>query len=578
MYTRPHVLGRRFNSCLQSSKNFKYRAVPTSHRNVSFLRSMLRSVVQNLASPSESDESFFGYTSGRWLFNEPEQLSVRHVTFDVAELKRVAAQAVGAGCCTRMKKTHEGSFNKIFALEFDNNAELIAKIPTALIPPFYTTASEVATMDYARTILGLPVPRVLAWNARPDTNVNPVGAEYILMEKIRGDPLYTRWDGIRGNDMRTVVEQVINMEQRFVWHRFSQIGSLFYKEDVEPALRDRPLYAAGDADDEASERFRVGPLVDWAIWRGSRASLDIDRGPWPDPLSYIRGIIRIEQQWIRQYATPRPPPFHLSAGGDSQTHIDLLERLYAVAPHIIPPPQISQPVLWHTDLHGANIFLAPSGTPDIVGIIDWQGMCLAPLYMQATFAAFLRYSGDAVAMEPGWVMPKLRVLLESAPAEERPRLEKELRMAKRHKLYEVLVERGSPHHFASQVYPFTGHVVLPTLSASRSWYEGSHHLREALFRIRSEWADIAPGVPLPVALEGIDWERHQLDYARKERYEARAADVARQLGLEGDGLIPSERYEQVKCMNEEQLAAWDEEVEGGPYPFQDGAPSFFVGS
>lgn len=116
--------------------------------------------------------------------------------------------------------------------------------------------------------------------ARADPNINPVGAEYILMDKICGVPLYTRWDALRGDNVRTVIDQVIAMEQRFAWYRFSQIGSLFYKEDVEPALRERPLYEAGnEADNEGAERFRIGPLVDWAVWRGSRASMDADRGP-----------------------------------------------------------------------------------------------------------------------------------------------------------------------------------------------------------------------------------------------------------------------------------------------------------
>ncbi|OAX32220.1 hypothetical protein K503DRAFT_702362, partial [Rhizopogon vinicolor AM-OR11-026] len=45
--------------------------------------------------------------------------------------------------------------------------------------------------------------------------------------------------------------------------RFSQTGGLYIKEDVEPALQVRRLYAEGEDDDEASDRFRSGPYTDW---------------------------------------------------------------------------------------------------------------------------------------------------------------------------------------------------------------------------------------------------------------------------------------------------------------------------
>jgi hypothetical protein len=40
-------------------------------------------------------------------------------------------------------------------------------------------------MDFARTRIGAPVPKVLAWNASPD---NDVGCEYIIMYVV--DPRY----------------------------------------------------------------------------------------------------------------------------------------------------------------------------------------------------------------------------------------------------------------------------------------------------------------------------------------------------------------------------------------------------
>jgi aminoglycoside phosphotransferase (APT) family kinase protein len=75
-----------------------------------------------------------------------------------------------------------GSYNKVVA---HNRVEAIARLPTALAGvPFFTTASEVATLKSVREVLGVPAPRVFAWSA--DAATNPVGSEYIIMEKMSG--------------------------------------------------------------------------------------------------------------------------------------------------------------------------------------------------------------------------------------------------------------------------------------------------------------------------------------------------------------------------------------------------------
>ena len=72
-------------------------------------------------------ESFFRYTSGRWLYNESKrrhyfthlprnllpytsnaELAARYVRFNVDALQRVAAIAAGATLCVSMVKSNEG--------------------------------------------------------------------------------------------------------------------------------------------------------------------------------------------------------------------------------------------------------------------------------------------------------------------------------------------------------------------------------------------------------------------------------------------------------------------------------------
>ena len=131
-------------------------------------------------------------------------------------------------------------------------------------------------MDFARTILHLPVPRVLAWSANSDE----VGSEYIIMDKSVGVELQTLWEDMSGPMTINTIKEVLDMESKFSSSRFSQIGGIYYKNDVHSSIRDRPLYPEGVDVNEGSDLFRIGPLPDWDTWRGERALLvDVDRGP-----------------------------------------------------------------------------------------------------------------------------------------------------------------------------------------------------------------------------------------------------------------------------------------------------------
>ena len=187
-----------------------------------------------------------------------------------------------------------GSYNKVFALKFDNGVEAIARIPTALAgAPFFATASEVATLTFAREVLGIPAPRVFAWSA--NATANPVGTEYIIMEKMSGVESLHRWTHIaKGPEVFPLLNGVFDIERSFEGAPFSQIGSLYFKDDVRADLRDRPLFRPGSLPecdtelhrrlDAAKDKYRVGPIADRQWWRPGRSQVTLDHGPCGFPL------------------------------------------------------------------------------------------------------------------------------------------------------------------------------------------------------------------------------------------------------------------------------------------------------
>jgi len=97
----------------------------------------------------EYNDDLFNYTRGRFVMDEGNEMSRRHVEFNVDELARIAAAAVAAEHCVSIKKFPDGMYNKALLLTMNDGTEAVAKIPNPNAGyPHLTTASEVATMEF----------------------------------------------------------------------------------------------------------------------------------------------------------------------------------------------------------------------------------------------------------------------------------------------------------------------------------------------------------------------------------------------------------------------------------------------
>jgi hypothetical protein len=165
-------------------------------------------------------DPLFCYTSGRWLWNEREQLAARYRHFDVPSLQKMACQALGTEKCISFEKIGEGNYNKAYRLEMENGQKVIAKVPHPNAgPQVLTISSEVATMEFARTVLNIPVPKVLAWSA---TKQNPVQAEYIIMEEARGSQLHEVWQDLSLRSKSNIIREFVDVEGKLLSVSFNK--------------------------------------------------------------------------------------------------------------------------------------------------------------------------------------------------------------------------------------------------------------------------------------------------------------------------------------------------------------------
>lgn len=186
----------------------------------------------------------------------------------------MAGKAIGRDWCSHVKKIAEGGFNKVFLLTADDGHEVIARIPTPIAgPPLYTTASEVATIDFLQTVLGIPVPKTLDYSTSSN---NSVGAEYIIMERVHGESLASRWLSLTTDEVKYVMTQIVEMEQKIFSFQFPGHGSLYYKHD----LNDESQIAL------QVEGFCIGPIAGRQFWHAERHRMELDRGPCESSMIY----------------------------------------------------------------------------------------------------------------------------------------------------------------------------------------------------------------------------------------------------------------------------------------------------
>jgi hypothetical protein len=144
----------------------------------------------------------------------------------VSSLQQAACQAVDTDKCITFEKVGEGNYNKAYRLGMANEQNVIAKVPHPNAgPQTLTTSSEVATMEFARTVLNIPVPKVLAWSA---TDQNPVRAEYIIMEEARGSQLHEVWQDLPLRTKCDIIREFVDVERKLLsvsFNRYNPVHS-----------------------------------------------------------------------------------------------------------------------------------------------------------------------------------------------------------------------------------------------------------------------------------------------------------------------------------------------------------------
>jgi hypothetical protein len=121
----------------------------------------------------------------------------------------------------------------------------------------------VADIPWARNVLGTPAPRVFAWSSKAKDN--PVGAEYIIMEKVPGIELERVWPNMRIGDRFTLVKAIASFQKAWTSVSFKKFGGLHYAKDLEERTGNEPLYTDANGVD-ITDNFAIN-IKYWPFYR-----------------------------------------------------------------------------------------------------------------------------------------------------------------------------------------------------------------------------------------------------------------------------------------------------------------------
>ncbi|BDD57602.1 hypothetical protein MAP00_002953 [Monascus purpureus] len=338
------------------------------------------------------NDELFWYTSGRWIYNEHLRLSERQLEFNVSALKSIIASSSGRATSdiVDFSKLSEGGFNRVFQARFKDGQCVIARLPyPSTTPEHYAVASEVATLDYLQ-LHGICTPKVYAWCS---TKTNPVGSEYIVMEKLGGTPLGDIWYSMTPREQHSMMKKIVHWEAQLMSLSFPAYGSIYYCKDL---TSEKKISLPGQKDFE----FCIGPISHYSWWHDGRNMLNVDRGPWLSPTEIFQAVGERELFWTKFYTKPRLPyerlyrEIYKFRKVSPDTHIQNLLDYLKLAPFLgfSAGTALHRPVMRHPDFQPNNILVSESN--EIVGFIDWQHSSILPLGLAAGIPQYFQNYGD----------------------------------------------------------------------------------------------------------------------------------------------------------------------------------------
>lgn len=405
------------------------------------------------------------------------------------------------------------------------------------------------------------------------------------MDKVSGIELSRCWPKMLANQKMQILESLVQMEKKFVSAPFPAIGSLYYKEDLDDNLPQRPLEQDHIRSQLSKRTFVVGPTTARNFYDFGRGQVEFDRGPCKQSVQfrglvcsqtvsgssagdYLKALGAREERCIEQLGVTSHQ-FGLFGGPGSYkpsvaSKISVLEDYRKIAAYLVPNNASSHPpVLWHGDLHMGNIFVDPDHPTKITGLIDWQATHIAPLFFQAGQPHFIDFDGPRHQEMSAPRLPSNFGQL--SPAEQQDAEALELKQSL-YKFYEV--ESASQNRPVHDALRFQQTLKYQTVAYAASLLTGGEpRFKGKLMALADAWEKVfgkADGPPCPLRYsdeDRRDQEREQRLWMVGHMNMLRVLEaIGEDAQIGWDGWVEPQRYDAVRDRVRDARKAFLEQV------------------
>jgi len=232
-----------------------------------------------------------------------------------------------------------------------------------------------------------------------------------------------------------------------------------------------------------------------------------------------------------------------------EEHSSLLEKVNMVLPILSHDPRVvdvSDPVVWHTDLHLGNIFVSPNEPDTIEGIIDWQSSHIRPLSIQARFPEFLTPPKDYTF---GPQVPSLPDGFDDLSPEQQEQATKEKDLASRSKYYEMSSLTHNQHVYNAM--KLDRRLWEPFTYCQLFSHGSLFPLRECLIHLSQDWSLLGLPGSCPFLITEHERRRHDEQKLQYEDCLYLWDLVKNQLLTDISGWVPNDRWEATEKANKE---------------------------
>ena len=284
-----------------------------------------------------------------------------------------------------------GRYNKFYLVTYEDT-HFVMKV-TLPICPSLKTESEIATLRWIYLNTELPVPKVKCYDSSRN---NPIGFEWILMDRVEGGPLSDCWSNIPDGSLERIIKQIAQYAAKAFEKQFSGGICNIY-----------PPTPNSCTDDP-----QPGELVWMPFFWGERGYLDYPRGPFHSTSSWNENRLKFA------YSNLTETMQFMRRGIDQKKDwkvgcrmLKLINRLRELGPKFHPEPvranestpeqrqngnerteRTPEPtMLWHDNLSLDNIFVDRDFV--LTGILDWECVSCLPLPQACHLPAFLQMRG-----------------------------------------------------------------------------------------------------------------------------------------------------------------------------------------